>query len=969
MLELRAFGGLDLRDDAGTRVSAVLAHPKRSALLVYLALAQPRGTHRRDTLVALLWPESSQELARASLRKAVHNLRRVLGDDAIVGAGDEELALDDRLVWCDAVAFEREIDAGNTAAALELYRGHLLDGFFLSESPELERWIEQERARLRGRAFDAAWREAERAAGTAGAIDAAVWGRRAAALVPDDEGALRRLLALLDRIGDRAGAIGAYEDFARHLLRDYDAAPAAETQLLMREIRGRMTGASEPAPSAPRVMPPPPSVVIAQTTVPSKRRRWEITAAIAVVSSLILLASAWRARSHADTRTVTRKLSTVAVLPFSFRGARELSYLHDGMASLLATSLDGTGGFDSVDPSAMLGVSSSDPASGIDPARAGEVASRVGAGSFVVGEIIETDGRLSVSAAMYTATPTPRLLARAAGDDTTSQILALVDRLVAQLVTRQPSDSGQRLTRLAAVTTSSLPALKAYLEGEQRFRIGHYKEAVDAFSRAVEEDSTFALAHYRLASAYSWSGDTLMRQEAHRATRFAQRLTPSDRALVEAFLPYVEGQSDEAERRYRAILSTRPYEGEAWYPLGEVLFHFNPVRGRSIEEARPAFRRAISLGPSDAPLTHLLEIEAIAGDYAAFDSLLPGIAAGAHFDLVGRTIHAFRRRDEAARRHMLAEIRGVPDLELANVARHMLFLLDDRASAEEVVSVMLDAERPREVRALGHILIAHLEASAGRMRAADSALRLAASFDRLHALEHRALLESLPFLPTSRDALDATRAQLEHWSADSATGPAVVFMGDAQLHEPIRDYLLAVVYAALDRPADAERVAARLSRARVPAESQPLVVALSHGARARAALQKRDPSAALRELQERRDDASPVNLVGVVPFFGLASERFIHAEALRTLGRDEEALSWYGAFGEHSAYSRIFLAPAHRRRGEIFEKTGHRAEAVREYSRFVALWKDCDPALRPDVADAEARLKRLRTAEGEKTAP
>jgi tetratricopeptide (TPR) repeat protein len=112
-----------------------------------------------------------------------------------------------------------------------------------------------------------------------------------------------------------------------------------------------------------------------------------------------------------------------------------------------------------------------------------------------------------------------------------------------------------------------------------------------------------------------------------------------------------------------------------------------------------------------------------------------------------------------------------------------------------------------------------------------------------------------------------------------------------------------------------------------------------------------------------------VNLIGVVPFFGLASERFIRAEALRTLGRDEEALSWYGAFGEHSAYSRIFLAPAHRRRGEIFEKTGHRAEAVREYSRFVALWKDCDPALRPDVADAEARLKRLRTAEGEKTAP
>src|SRR5262249_42867641 len=163
--------------------------------------------------------------------------------------------------------------------------------------------------------------------------------------------------------------------------------------------------------------------------------------------------------------------------------------------------------------------------------------------------------------------------------------------------------------------------------------------------------------YYRLALAYSWSTDSMARPTAALAIKFSNRLSPPDQALVEAFLPYINGNADEAERQYRAILSTRPYEGEAWYPLGEVLFHFNPVRGRPITEAKPIFERALSLGPTDSPLTHLLEIEAIERNYVAFDSLLSGIVPGAHFDLVGRAVRAFSVGAEADRTKLLAEIR------------------------------------------------------------------------------------------------------------------------------------------------------------------------------------------------------------------------------------------------------------------------------------------------------------------------
>ena len=88
-IELRLLGTLSARAHTGREVSAVLAQPKRVALLAYLAAATPRGFHRRDTLLGLLWPAADEEHARSSLRKAVHFLRQHLGPDVIASRGGE----------------------------------------------------------------------------------------------------------------------------------------------------------------------------------------------------------------------------------------------------------------------------------------------------------------------------------------------------------------------------------------------------------------------------------------------------------------------------------------------------------------------------------------------------------------------------------------------------------------------------------------------------------------------------------------------------------------------------------------------------------------------------------------------------------------------------------------------------------------------------------------------------------------
>jgi DNA-binding SARP family transcriptional activator len=157
MIELRTLGALELTSAESRAVGSVLAQPRRAALLSYLALAEPRGFHRRDTLSALFWPEYDAEQARHALRQSIYFLRRALGTETIVSRGDEELALAPDQVRCDVWAFDAAIDQERPAEALGLYRGELLAGFHISAAPDFERWLDEERSRLRQRAAKAGW--------------------------------------------------------------------------------------------------------------------------------------------------------------------------------------------------------------------------------------------------------------------------------------------------------------------------------------------------------------------------------------------------------------------------------------------------------------------------------------------------------------------------------------------------------------------------------------------------------------------------------------------------------------------------------------------------------------------------------------------------------------------------------------------------------------------------------------------
>lgn len=247
MIDLRVLGALEVGAGRPNGTRHLVTQPKRLALLVYLTLAEPSGFHARDRLFALFWPEADDRSSRHSLRNALHALRQALGDDAIVTRGDAFVGVNFDLVRCDALEVRAHIAAGRLDDALMLWKGELLPGFHVSDVPEFERWLEQQREDLLRAVRAAAWK---RSAALEGAgrteLDATRFAYR---LDPGDEPGARRLMRLLAAAGDRAGALQVYQDLTAYFARELDAEPSAETRRLASDVRSRAPDESAPAPT------------------------------------------------------------------------------------------------------------------------------------------------------------------------------------------------------------------------------------------------------------------------------------------------------------------------------------------------------------------------------------------------------------------------------------------------------------------------------------------------------------------------------------------------------------------------------------------------------------------------------------------------------------------------------------------------------------------------------------------------
>ena len=237
MIQLRTLGRIDVLGSDGTPRNAVVAQPKRMALLAFLALASARGFVRRDTLVAMFWPDLDDEHARGALSQALRFLRRELGDDALSRRGEEEIALDPSRVTCDVDAFDRAHQDGDHRRAIELYAGDFLDGLHVAQAPDVDQWLDSERRRLSllyAKSLDAMSDVLSRAGDAAGAL---VYLRKLVAQDPYNGAVAIKYMQALVVTGDRAGAIAHAGKHAEALASDLQAEPDPDVSSFAARLR------------------------------------------------------------------------------------------------------------------------------------------------------------------------------------------------------------------------------------------------------------------------------------------------------------------------------------------------------------------------------------------------------------------------------------------------------------------------------------------------------------------------------------------------------------------------------------------------------------------------------------------------------------------------------------------------------------------------------------------------------------
>jgi len=522
MVEFRTFGKLELRAADGRELHTLIAQPKRLALFAYLIAALPHGHHRRDTLLALFWPELDQERARQALRQALHVVRRSVGSDVIVARGDEEIGVDHTRAWCDAFALEEAIAAGRAADALDLYRGDFLPGFFIDDAPGFERWLDETRTRYRGLAATAAWSLAGNAENAGDWSAATDWARRAAGYAPDDEASQRRLIALLDRSGNRTAALQAYDELARRMHEDYGVEPSAESQQLVAAVRSRTTPStfaattSSPSFGARRDAATPSLAASVASPVSGGRRRVVPAVAIAAILIAIVL-GAYATRHTSENKSDTgvpspslvrstdggatsspagdRYRASIAVLPFDYLGPDEPhGYLGAAISGEIISQLAQIPGLKVISRTSAAALKSS----GLTLRR---IADSLGVRHLLEGSVQRSTDRVRITTQLVDANAdTPVWSVQY--DRTLTDILD-VEREIAREV------SGRLVATVAGMQPAATPrgassaeAYELYLKAtylRQRRTREALAEAIAGFERALRIDSGFAPAHAGLA--------------------------------------------------------------------------------------------------------------------------------------------------------------------------------------------------------------------------------------------------------------------------------------------------------------------------------------------------------------------------------------------------------------------------------------------------------------------------------------
>jgi serine/threonine-protein kinase len=652
---------------------------------------------------------------------------------------------------------------------------------------------------------------------------------------------------------------------------------------------------------------------------------------------------------------------SLAVLPFRVASADPSHhYLREGMVDLIAAKLSGED-LRALEPRTMLdawrqagGTDSND----LSRDASLKLARDLKAGKALLGDVVGTPNRLVLTVSLL-GVKNGDQITRVSVEGPPDSLASLVNQIATQLLTQTSGEAAARMTNLSS---TSLPALRAYLDGQGRLRRGDAVNAAKDFDRALKEDSTFALAGLGLRLAAAWYGDQpLGNRGIDIAWREKARLSPRDQALLVALAgpryPALSSNVDVYKAREQ-YLSMVPDNAEAWYLLADQIFHYGSAMGIPDWENRAlaGFKKAMELDSTYLPgYTHAMPLAPSMGDTAFFARAfrLRSAADTSSFWRAQTDWYLAARRGDEAEAAKIFQYKGArPENNLSGIIRHMLFDGTGARYVKPAVDMFIPLA-PTDADRRGRSRYAH-DVMLDLGRPADATRYLAASKDS--ALDFNA------FIITVRDAelgqvpeqqaSEAVRVLSQYESKPDAADSAgrAVQRAIVRVMEPWR--IAHGDTSQTRRSLQRLRLFARDARNdQINAELEIAFVEMLHADAAR--------SPSLRRSVERLDSLILQLDVAAAPPSRLAQQTIVGARMWEKVGDLPRALSLVGRYAVWSNEAMPYLGLQLREQGRIAARTGDRKRAVRAYEHYLGMRATAEPSVMPQVDSVRRELAAI----------
>jgi tetratricopeptide (TPR) repeat protein len=586
----------------------------------------------------------------------------------------------------------------------------------------------------------------------------------------------------------------------------------------------------------------------------------------------------------------------------------------------------------------------------IDKSVASEVARKAGARWMLLGSILQVEPQVILTSQLVEVKTSKVVAAQRITGEPTEQIFSIVDKLTLKVkkdLSLPAQAEKEETPKVADVTTHSQEAYRYYLDGIDYLNKFYLKEAENSYRKALELDSTFAMAYHRLALTKNYEGDKSAAKEfTAKAMKYSDKITQKEKLQIKILEAYISGNYPQAIKELQEIAERYPDEKEVFFTLGGI--YYNNLH--QVEEAVHYLSKAIQIDP-----LYKMAYNVLAYAYDQMGDFDKSIwAINKYIELAPDEPNPYDSRaelyarngrlDQAIESYKKAlEIK--PDFYMSQGSLGTMYLFKrDYVQAQSCFET-LSSSNEKLYRSLGRLLLAFIPLYQGRFEDALKVLDDGIAADRMEHAEmvvnaYKHFIKADIYEEKKKWGLALTEAQM-----------GIQILKKVTPNHPVNgsDYYIYLL-AKSGKIAEAEEVARALQK---DLEGKDSTLMSSYWRTlGEIELAKGDTNTAVSYLEKVYEE-SPT------PSFSL---RFSLAEIYLKIGRLDEtvtqlekALSRYDdtRTGSSDAVKAYYLL------GLAYEKSGWNKKAIEKYEEFLDIWKDADPGI-PEVEDAKERVKKLR---------